>query len=145
MQSLLLFFLFSFISLTSIRAQENETEFLLEFLQGRYITVGRFPDSSQPYTGVVLISKEADHLKITRIIKGMEINGIGRIESITPDKVKVLQIEFEQDDCLYEGTYLIGSDLDNYGRLSGYIYLKEGDTKQVGLEALFYDQDQLKQ
>jgi hypothetical protein len=39
----------------------------------------------------------------------------------------------------YEATYLINSDLDNYARLSGYLYLIQGGTKVAGLEALFID------
>ena len=39
----------------------------------------------------------------------------------------------------YEATYFFNSDLDNYARLLGYLYVIQGGTKEPGLEALFID------
>jgi len=44
-----------------------------------------------------------------------------------------------EENKSYEATYLIDSDLDNYGRLTGYLYIKGTETKKPGLEALFID------
>ncbi len=64
---------------------------------------------------------------------------MGKIDVVTADKIKVLRVTFTENKKEYEATYLIDSDLDNYGRLTGYIYLKAGGTKSPGLEALFSD------
>ena len=49
----------------------------------------------------------------------------------------MLKVTFTESGKLYEATYLIHSDLDNYGRLTGYTYLQNQTTKKAGLEALF--------
>ena len=54
-------------------------------------------------------------------------------------ETKVLRIRFVQGGRVYEGTYVIGSDPDNYPRLSGHVYLKNGGTTRHGLEAFFID------
>ncbi len=70
---------------------------------------------------------------------GRGVKGIGKIETVTSDKTKVLRVRFRSQGKDYEATYLIGSDLDNYGRLTGYVYFKDGETKTPGLEALFIE------
>jgi len=116
---------------------ENDTDFLYVFLKGSYELVGRWPDSNETYSGKIILEKDRGHFRVVRLINGKKITGIGKIETATSDKVKVLRIRFKQDGRVYEGTYLIGSDLDNYGRLTGYLYLKNGKTKNPGLEAFF--------
>jgi hypothetical protein len=69
---------------------------------------------------------------------------VGKIEAATADKIKVLRIRFIDENKNYEATYLINSDLDNYARLSGFLYLIQGETKVPGLEALFIDHQALK-
>ena len=115
----------------------SKNEFLYEFLQGRYELIGRVPDSNKTYTGKVVLRKSGDYFEVIRRIEGKEIKGIGKIERATADKIRVLRVRFVDGNKSYEATYLIGSDLDNYGRLTGYLYLKEGGTKVPGLEALF--------
>ena len=44
----------------------------------------------------------------------------------------------------YEATYFFNSDLDNYARLLGYLYVIQGGTKEPGLEALFIDHQTLR-
>jgi len=77
--------------------------------------------------------------EVTRIIEGHEIKGIGKVEIAAMGEEKVLRVRFRQKKRGYEVTYLIDSDLNNYGRLSGYLYLEEGGTKSPGLEALFIE------
>jgi len=115
----------------------SKNEFLYEFLQGTYELIGRVPDSNKTYTGKVVLRKSGDYFEVIRRIEGKEIKGIGKIERATADKIRVLRVRFVDGNKSYEATYLIGSDLDNYGRLTGYLYLKEGGTKVPGLEALF--------
>ena len=132
-----------FIAETATLA-ENDTDFLYDFLKGSYELVGRWPDSNETYGGKIVLEKDRGHFRVIRLIDGKKITGIGKIETATSDKVKVLRIRFEQNGRKYEGTYLIGSDLENYGRLTGYLYLKNGKTKQPGLEAFFIVLDALK-
>lgn len=74
------------------------------------------------------------------MIGNRAVKGTGKIETVTPDKIKVIRILFESEGKDCEATYLIGSDLDNYGRLTGYVYFKGGEAKTPGLEALFIEQ-----
>ena len=134
------FWVFAFILLFVVRpgtSAENDTDFLYDFLRGSYELVGRWPDSNETYSGKIILEKDRGYFRVVRLINGKKIVGIGKIETGTSDEVKVLRIRFMQDEREYEGTYLIGSDLDNYGRLTGYLYLENGKTKNPGLEAFF--------
>jgi hypothetical protein len=121
------------------RPKSDEDDFLYEFLEGSYHLIGRLPDSNKTYSGRVVLKKMGDKLEVVRMIEGKEIKGIGKIETATADKIKVLRIRFREENKSYEATYLIDSDLDNYGRLTGYLYIKGKETKKPGLEALFLD------
>ena len=127
------------IIVSGVWAQDGEVEFLHEFLRGTYQVIGRWPDSNKSYNGKVVIKSKGDHLQVLRSINGEEIKGVGRIAAATADKIKVLTVEFPQHGRRYEAKYIIDSDLDNFARLTGYLYLKTGETKKPGLEALFID------
>ncbi len=121
------------------RKQDNndEIDFLYDFLQGSYYVLGKSPDSDRIYSGTIIVKRTGNGLEVRRKIGNREIKGHGKIETATADKRKVLRIRFVEGKKSYEATYIIGSDLDNYARLTGYVYLKEGKTKTPGLEALF--------
>ena len=131
------------IFLSAVWAQgpgnSSEEDSLYAFLGGTYHLIGRLPDSNKTYSGKVVLKKTDDALQVTRVINNKEIKGVGKIEAATADKIKVLRIRFIDESKRYEATYLINSDLDNYARLSGYLYLMKGGTKLPGLEALFID------
>ena len=122
-------------------AQDNEEklDFYYNFLIGTYDVIGRHPDSNETYTGKVIFKKAGETLEVVRNIYNKTIEGAGKIDVVTADKIKVLRVVFTENNSAYEATYLIHTDLDNYGRMTGYIYLKEGGTKKPGLEALFSD------
>ena len=115
----------------------GEIDFLYGFLEGSYDLIGRLPDSNITYTGKMVLRKIDGKLEVIRRIEGKEIKCVGKIEMATADKIKVLRIRFADQNKNYEVTYLMDSDFNNYGRLTGYLYLKGGGTKIPGLEALF--------
>ena len=119
--------------------EEEKGEFYYGLLDGSYDVIGRYPDSNQTYTGKIILIKSGETLEVIRKIKNKVIRGIGKIETASADKIKVLRVRFTEHGKRYEATYLINVDIDNYGRLTGYIYLQDGETKIPGLEALFSD------
>ena len=122
-----------------LHAEDNDG-FLHSFIEGDYILIGKAPDSDRTYHGKVKILKNGGGLDVVRIIDKKEIKAKGKIETAA-DNVKVLRVRFKKENQVYEGTYLLDSDLDNYGRLTGYVYLKAGGTRKAGLEALFINHD----
>lgn len=135
----LIFLLFSvgFVGAQDHNAGEDAATY--NFLNGSYRAIGRFPDSKVTYSGSVVLKYDKGALSVVRVINDREISGVGKIETATADAVKILRIRFQQDKQKYEAAYLIDSDLDNYGRLSGYWYREDGSTNKPGLEALFID------
>ena len=121
------------------QAKDSSDEPLYDFLCGSYQIIGRLPDSDQLYSGKVDLKRSGDHLEVLRLMGGRAVKGIGKIETVTSDKIKVLRVRFRSGEKDYETTYLIGSDLDNYGRLTGHVYSKNGETRTPGLEALFIE------
>ena len=123
----------------TVFAQESPKEDLYNFLSGKYLLIGQRPDSKTTYAGSVLLKNSRDSLEVSRTMNGMLTRGTGRITEATADKVQVLEVRFTDGKLGYVATYMIHSDLDNYGRLTGYLYLQDGTTKSPGLEALFID------
>lgn len=120
-------------------AQDEETVDLIGFLQGTYRLVGQWPDSGEAYHGVVVMKSQGDRLAIQRTINGQVDQAVGRITKATADEIKVVTVTFSHGNRNYEATYLIHADLDNYARLTGYLYQASGKTVKPGLEALFID------
>ncbi len=127
------------LAVSGIWAQAQGAEFPSAFLEGTYHVVGRWPDSAELYTGKIVVKSQGEHFQVRRTIGGEAVEGVGRMGTATADRVKVLRVEFPRGGKRYEATYLIHSDLDNYARWTGYVYLKEGTTQKPGLEALFID------
>ncbi len=113
-----------------------------EFVVGSYEVIGRYPDSEQLYSGTVEINvsdTESNALSITRTIGGIATRGKGTITTTTSDAIVVMRVEFEEEAGMLEATYLIASDLDNYARLTGYVYAEDERTSLPGIEVLFND------
>ena len=126
-----------FLGVAPAWAQDEETRDLVAFLEGAYQVIGQWPDSNQTYQGIVVIKNRGDHVDLLRTIDGRTVQAIGRISKATADKITVLSVTFARQDRTYEATYLINADLDNYARLTGYVYLQSGKTQAPGLEAMF--------
>lgn len=121
----------------------KSTGFPVEMLTGSYEIIGRYPDSDQVYLGTASIEtsdSDPDQLIVTRTIDGKSIEGSGTMEMNSEGTTELLRITFTSEDGTgMEGTYQLQVDLDNYARLSGYVYVKDGDTVVPGIEALFSD------
>lgn len=115
-------------------------EFFYNFLNGTYILVGKSVDNESTYLGKMLLTSKGDHLEVLRTIDGNPVKGTGHIEhALGPDQANVLRVRFSENGNEFEATYLWRVDLDNYARLSGYLYLQGENTKSPGLEVLFID------
>ncbi len=130
----------SFSKETQSVESKNDTEdsARLDFLVGSYELIGREPNDGRSYYGKMIIQRKDNVLVIKKIINGKTINGVGYLRNaLCCDSVKTLIIEYSISGIEYESSYLIDTDLDNYARMTGYVYRKKGDTKKPGLEALF--------
>lgn len=115
-------------------------EFLHGFIQGNYLLVGKAPESDKTYQGKVQILEKKSGLVAIRSIDGQRTEATAAVESVLAGEAKVLRIRFAEGESKYEETCLIDTDLDNYARLSCYLYHADGHTTKPGLEALFYNQ-----
>lgn len=121
----------------------DDPENTLQFLAGKYLLIGQKPDSKETYSGTISFSfdEKKKNLTFKRIVKGNNTIGTAKIEKALAGEAQVLRLRFIENKKEYEGSFLWRSDLDNYGRLSGYIYLKNNSTKSPGLEAYFILQE----
>jgi hypothetical protein len=114
----------------------------LGFLVGSCEIIGRFPDSDRTYSGTLVMSlseSEPASLAITRTIGQVSTMGTGSLAKTAFDGTEVLRVLFREAEELMEATYLVGSDLDNHARLTGYVYKEGGGTTVPGLDVLFSD------
>lgn len=116
------------------REQEDH---LLTFLEGTYDAVGKYPQHGTTYCGVVTLKREQRKIIMTRVIQGKKTAGSARIVAVTGDNIPVLQADFTENGQTIRTTYMIHSDIDNYGRLTGRTYYTGRDKISPGLEALF--------
>lgn len=123
---------------TSLVAYGGE-DFLKTMVQGKYILVGKAVDSDATFHGRVEIKQVADELIVTRKVSGKVIKGRAAIEPAAGGDARVLRIRFEDSGRAYEETCMVGSDLDNYARISCYLYEPGVKTSQPGLEVFFID------
>lgn len=110
---------------------------MYELLVGKYQLLGKMPDSDKTYLGELELKRTDDGLGVIRRINGEEVAGSARFETVSADNVSVLRMRFSEGGHDYEGTYLWSMDLDNYARMTGYIYQPGIATEDPGLEALF--------
>ena len=121
----------------------DDIDSLLDYFTGSYRLIGKELDSSKTFLGRVVMNRKGNQLQILRTINGTTVEGVGNIEIAPLASSRVLRIRFRSGASKFEGTYLFHSDLDNYARITGYLYKidpKTGipiDTKNPGLETLF--------
>ena len=118
-------------------AKEDSTHEIESFVEGSYTLLGKAIASRKTYLGEVTIRKKADSLEVIRRIEGKEVKGTASVAHVTVDKIPVLRIRFVEEEKQIEETCLIKGDLDNYARLTCYLYFPEVKTEDPGMEAMF--------
>jgi hypothetical protein len=110
---------------------------LLSFVLGDYVIVGREPNGGGAYSGSARIEGTESGLVLKRRRGEREVTATGRWEVPSPPgEGRVLRFRWQDPDPTIM-TCLVGSDLDNYARLT-CIWLREGSQPaEPGLEAMF--------
>lgn len=112
---------------------------LSDLLIGKYLLIGKAPDSESTYSGKLEIYRDKDKLKVLRQIGKVVEKGEAAIEYALNGNAEVLRIRFSESSTKYEETCLFRSDLNNYARISCYLYQPGVKTDKPGMEALFHD------
>ena len=107
-----------------------------DFVVGRYDIVGRHPDSTRSYSGQAVIERAGRHLRLTREIAGKRTEVYGIVRRASPGEAWVLSFAWGSKPT-NEMVCLIGSDLDNYARLSCHWGRAGNPHKRPGVEAYF--------
>ena len=121
--------------ISSARAEDPET--IAAHMAGSYVVIGRHPDSEKTYQGQIVFSENNGVLKAIRTIDGKTVEATATMGTATGDKLPVLRIRFEQDGTVWEGIYQWKTDLDNYFRLTGYVFQPQATHRVPGLEVCF--------
>ena len=135
MKKLTLIVLLAIISIAN--AGENREKGLEEHVQGNYFLLGKAIGNKDTYYGQISIKKVDSELQITRNISGEIVKGSAAIEHATPDEIPVLRMRFKDEEYEYESTCMVGSDLDNYARITCFLYIPGVTSMEPGMEALF--------
>jgi len=150
-----IYFLAIFIALSAaviVQADQSaidkeQEDFLLSSLVGSYQVIGRLPESRKLYSGEIKIRRTGDRLNrliLERLINGVKIKCEATIESATADDVPVLRTAWKQGNVNYGATYLVHTDLDNFPRMTAYIYYSDRKTIKPGIEAVFIKESELR-
>ncbi|MHB8138633.1 MAG: hypothetical protein ACYDGO_09655 [Smithellaceae bacterium] len=116
---------------------KDREDSLLGFLTGSYEVIGKRPDGGGTYHGTITLMRKGRELVITRAIESRKTTGTAKIIAATADEIPVLQADFIEGKQKFRAIYMIGSDLDNFARLTGKVFFPDRETKIPGLEALF--------
>lgn len=132
---------FAFLVLAGIAAlpaygAEEDEPFQWEFVTGRFQLIGRYPDSQQTYTGTARIERVEKQIRLIRNIAGKKTRIYGVIRRADPGEAYVLAFKWQQGTAM-EMVCLIGSDLDNYPRLTCHWGRAGNPHGQPGMEAYF--------
>lgn len=117
-------------------AVESEEPLQWDYVVGRYQMIGRHPDSAKTYTGAATIERVGSRLRLIRDIAGMPKKIIGVIRRAQPGEAYVLAFDWGSK-IKHEMVCVIGSDLDNYARLTCQWGVAGNPHTQPGMEAYF--------
>ena len=118
------------------RAEDGAIHEIERFVEGNYTLLGKAIASRKTYLGEISIERKTEGLEVTRRIEGSAVKGTAFVAHATPDKVPVLRIRFMEKGKQLEETCLVDGDLDNYARLTCYLYFTEEDVREPGMEAM---------
>ena len=121
---------------TEVAGQTRE-QHLESYIQGTYLLIGKHLDSTDTYYGEAVITRSESSLSVTRTISGMVTHGTATVAHTTGDHTPVLRMNFSEDGKKYEETCIVAGDLDNYARITCYLYIPGTKTLNPGLEAFF--------
>jgi hypothetical protein len=125
----------------TLAAEAEPDDTMLNFVIGDYVIIGREPDSGAVYSGSARIgladSGPAGSLVLERRVGERPITAKGGFEVPSPPgEGRVLRFRWQESAPIVM-TCLVGSDLDNYARLT-CVWLREGSPPAApGLEAMF--------
>jgi hypothetical protein len=119
----------------SYGAEENELP-QWNFVPGRFQLIGRHPDSQVTYTGTAQIDRVGRQLRLSRTIAGKQSRVFGVVRRADPGEAYVLAFKWGKQRPM-EMVCLIGTDLDNYARLTCHWGQAGNPHQQPGLEAYF--------
>ncbi len=120
-------------------SEQTQEEFLAGFIAGKYHLLGKYLNSEKTYFGKIDLIATEKGIEVQRFIEGNKISGTAAIEKATVDKIDVLRMRFTENNIKYEETCMIDGDLDNYARITCYLYQPGVKTTNPGLEVLFID------
>lgn len=121
----------------SLWAEDTKAQFLTDYIVGSYRLIGKAPESNNTYYGTIEFRKISNKLHVIRTINNTMTHGNAEAEQVLHGETEILRIKFSEGGIDYEETCLIDSDLDNYARLTCYLYRRGEKTKEPGLEAYF--------
>ncbi|MBL8413217.1 MAG: hypothetical protein JNM42_02135 [Propionivibrio sp.] len=121
---------------TPAYAAEKDEPPQWSFVPGRYQLIGRHPDSPLLYSGTARIDRVGGQLRLTRVIAGRRSQIYGVIHRADPGEAYVLGFKWGKKIPL-EMVCVIGSDLDNYPRLTCHWGKAGNPHRQPGMEAYF--------
>lgn len=123
-----------FLATSALAADQGEPAW--HFVSGSYQLIGRMPDSTRAYAGTARIEALGADFRLTRTIGGARTHWLGRVRRADPGEAWVLSFRRQERPPL-EMVCLVGSDLDNYARLT-CLWGKAGNPhQQPGMEAFF--------
>lgn len=117
-------------------AMDDDESPLWSFVPGRYTLIGRQPDSQATYTGTAKIERAGKQLRLTRVIAGRQERIYGIVRRADPGEAWVLAFKWGAKQPM-EMVCLVGSDLDNYARLTCHWGKAGNPHRQPGMEAYF--------
>jgi hypothetical protein len=117
--------------------QSDPDTSLLDFAEGRYVFVGRYPDSDTTYTGTALISERDGTTRIVRTIGSKSMAASVTLEvPRPPGEGQVVRIRW-RDEEPHVMTCLPMGDLDNYLRLTCIWRIEGREFRTPGLETYY--------
>jgi len=118
---------------TAALADVEERHVYFTVVPGRFGLIGQFPDGGATYKGTAEITDRNGRLHLVKHIDGEDITAEGTVERADPGEADVLRFKWPG----HAATCLVGSDLDNYSRLTCYWTINGPGHRKPGLEAYF--------